>query len=168
MLDATRLFAFFQRFERLVAGLHPPARKVARESRPACRPRGPPHPPRPDEVGLPRAAPGQRRELLFHHRPQPAGRVVLPRALDRSAAHARAAVRDARCLEKSLGQLTDVSTAAPAASMLWRALRARRQQVGADLGHGAHAAKLHRALELAREDLERAPRTWLAAGHRAK
>ena len=42
------------------------------------------------------------------------------------------------------------------------------EQVRGDLGHGAHAAELHRALELARQDLERTARAGFAARHCAE
>jgi hypothetical protein len=37
-------------------------------------------------------------------------------------------------------------------------------EIGRDFRHRAHAAEPHRALELAREDLQRAARAGLAAG----
>ena len=44
----------------------------------------------------------------------------------------------------------------------------RTSRSRADLGGRAHAAKLHRAHQLARQDLERAARARLAARHRAE
>ena len=42
------------------------------------------------------------------------------------------------------------------------------EQMRADLRYRAHAAKLHRAHQLARQDLERAQRARLPARHRAE
>src|SRR5687768_5530310 len=44
----------------------------------------------------------------------------------------------------------------------------RPEQPGPDLLNRTHAAKLHGALELARQDLERAARAGFAAGHHAE
>src|SRR5215213_4705586 len=71
---------------------------------------------------------------------------------------------------------TTCSAAAPRSSttMRWNGCSARpttcapssRKQILADLGHRAHAAKLHCAHQLGLQDLERAPRARLRAGHR--